>query len=222
MTSLDEIKPVTYYLEQIISTFKIGDEFTTRMLTEMLRDNGTLKLARQGRAPNTGPYLNNWIKQGFLTKVKAGKLGHNQEGSTFRLEKLPLPVGQVTRTRRQKMNGQAQSTLMETTPFPQPSLTTKSVGPFISIGSFEHLVDFLTLHYDNKAERYREDWSDRGVGDELNIPSAWVTLIRDSFFGAHDRNETSSKEVEKLNSKISELLTSLAALQEEARLLSKK
>lgn len=57
--------------------------------------------------------------------------------------------------------------------------------------------DFLDKHYDDGAQRWRGDYSDRKAADEKNVPRAWVTKIREEFFGP-DRNEAQAIDLQKI------------------------
>lgn len=50
------------------------------------------------------------------------------------------------------------------------------------------VLDALTVQYDEDAQRYRGAWTDSKVAATLDVPRAWVTAVREQFFGP-ERNE---------------------------------
>lgn len=50
--------------------------------------------------------------------------------------------------------------------------------------------------YDTSGLCYRERWSDESVAKALNVPRAWVTAIRDEFFGPEIDEATAKRRAE--------------------------
>lgn len=62
-----------------------------------------------------------------------------------------------------------------------------------TVSDRRRISDALEEHYDLRAERYLQSWSDERLGAKLDLPRAWVTDVRVQFFGAGSTNEADNK-----------------------------
>jgi ribosome-binding protein aMBF1 (putative translation factor) len=88
--------------------------------------------------------------------------------------------------------------------------------------------DALDEHYDEKAERYTKNWSDKALAAKLNKPERWVADVREEFYGP-DVNEAAAfyaTEVAALRKRVDEVEASamdhLAKQMEEIKAALKK
>lgn len=80
-------------------------------------------------------------------------------------------------------------------PTPAPEIVAPMADPARQPTRDERQLihDELTKHYNIVDQRYDGQDSDTNVGGRLNLPRAWVTSVREMFFGEYDRNQTSEK-----------------------------
>lgn len=64
------------------------------------------------------------------------------------------------------------------------------------------IAELLDNHYDTDTQRYRGDWSDRKVADQLDTPRAFVTHLRTDLYGDYDRNEASERQAKNMDTAI--------------------
>lgn len=69
------------------------------------------------------------------------------------------------------------------------------------LGRDERRLIFAKLEdvYVDEKTGYELGWTDQKLADDLGVPRAWVTTIRDENFGALATNVESSKDMEKLD-----------------------
>lgn len=97
-------------------------------------------------------------------------------------------------------------------PTPELNLVPRAEQP-ASPTREERRIIFAKLEdvYEGEATGYSKGWSDHRVADDLNVPRAWVELIRSENFGdAQD------------NSEVRAFMVALDRMREEAKLLEKR
>jgi hypothetical protein len=112
-------------------------------------------------------------KQSSLARMAATKKEETPVNAIAPIEKDPMPPTPEALTA-------APSPVAD--PIPQPTRDERQL-----------IHDELTKHYNIVDQRYDGSDSDTNVGGRLNMPRAWVTSVREMFFGEYDRNASSEK-----------------------------
>lgn len=120
---------------------------------------------------------------------------------------LPLPTIMTKNTEEQPMQ-------FPTTQEEQATQMPENTKP--TRGQNARIMDALTVAYDEEAQRYKNDGSDKVLSERLGVPRIWITTIREQFFGDYDRNEAAEKHAAKLDEAIKMADAAVARLMEMA------
>lgn len=116
------------------------------------------------------------------------------------------------------------STPKSPTPAPAPAL--KAEPPRApSVSERRRVFEGLEFHYDVEHGRYYKSWSDEALAQKLDVPRAWVEMIRSDFFGMGVGNEAEIErdaEVARLETEVQAMLQRLSELEASVRLLRRK
>lgn len=93
---------------------------------------------------------------------------------------------------------------MAQTPTAKPTLVVEE-PPTAGRADRRKIMDALEENYNVDANRYSGTLNDQAIAEKLGVPRAWVTEIREQFFGDEDNEviEEAVIQLEALTSKIS-------------------
>jgi hypothetical protein len=125
-----------------------------------------------------------------------------------------MPAGNLRLVKDAFMN----STMPPAALPPKAKPATVSGARTMTRGDKTAIYELLKEVYLNENSGYSDDWSDQKLAEKLDVPRAWVSTIRDEFFGEELTSENLRERVKEAH----ELLAKIRALQpaiDEARKL---
>lgn len=82
------------------------------------------------------------------------------------------------------------------------------------------VLDALEGHYDIDRGLYHKSWSDKALAGHLDVPTSWVTSLRERFLGGPDRNEAAPlAAIEQLDKRLTKLVNDAAQIETDLKKL---
>lgn len=94
----------------------------------------------------------------------------------------------------------------------EPKESKMAAAPAVRVATGEErrrIREALDDHYDEEAGRYRSSFSDKALSAKLDVPSKWVTDLREACGYGPDQNEATAER----NAEIEAVKTEIAKLQ---------